>query len=123
MWTDTCASVVPPTTASGLTDTHASGEVDRHLCGDKLTDIPFERCLRGGLLAPGYRGRGTFEEFWRVFEGTFAPSCSETDRNAIFKRCMTLLFTKHRVVLRLPSENPTAPLYVIEDTQLAGAAG
>ena len=44
---------------------------------------------------------------------------STADRNAIFKRAITLLFTRHRVVLRLPSEAEEAPLFVIESPEPA----
>ena len=46
----------------------------------------------------------TVTHFWEMVKPTFGP-LNDFHMKAIYKRCITLLICKHRVVLRLPNED------------------
>ena len=51
----------------------------------------------------------TCEDFWQMVKGTFGQM-SNGHLFAIFKRCITLIGSQKRLYLRLPSEDPAAPI-------------
>ena len=59
------------------------------------------------------------QDFWAFVKPTFG-AMEDAHRNAIFKRCITLAFTPHRVVLRLPAKDYDAPLVTVDDPTVAG---
>ena len=59
------------------------------------------------------------QDFWAFVKPTFG-AMEDAHRNAIFKRCITLAFTPHRVVLRLPAKEFDAPLVLVDDPTVAG---
>ena len=56
----------------------------------------------------------SIEDFWNIVQDTMGKGIEEEHQMAIFKRCMTILVTKHRVVLRLGSADRDHPIHVYD---------
>lgn len=57
-------------------------------------------------------------DFWNMVRSTFGYM-KDVHRFAIFKRCITLIGSRRRLLLRLPSEDPEAPAAIFTDDDVA----
>jgi hypothetical protein len=60
----------------------------------------------------------TCDDFWKVVRPTFEAHDEET-LLSIYKRCITIIVCKHRLVLRMPSMDPKEELHIFTDDGIA----